>query len=462
MHEKTKNSLRIIVPVIAITMVIGWLAVPRTSVDESRVETVGNSQQLPDNKSSDQCNVVNSVDHASKMDVLSQLPAYPEFQLVSYQEGYQGFGTPHANGFPNQPIQEYGNAGVNDPPARMMLGVDGRICEPGREPRWRDGRPIPFESFSYGEYIGPHRTPHVPEYRVRVRDQLEFVYMLTRQQMNHEYRFGVGDTMAVSAPATLEELRQPAVTILPDGSVSLPQIGRLIAAGKTLSKFQEEVNQRYVKFGVREPQVVIQGVTINTRLQDLRDAVDARAGVGGQSRAAEVAPDGTIQLPLIHSVPAVGLTLKELAREVNARYAQHVNGIEVTPILVERAPRVAYVLGEVAQPGRIDLVGPTSAMQAIALAQGWNVGGNIRQIIIFRRDANWNLIATRLDLGGALNGKRPYPADEIWIRDGDIVLVPKTPILRLAEAIDLYIGRTIYTVFPNQGFAFNFNGQSGL
>ena len=388
--------------------------------------------------------------------------------LATYQapqEGYAVYPQDPAGSYP--PLNGYGatggygSAGANDPPARMMLGVDGNTCRTITEPRWRDVRPIPFESFSYGEYIGPHRTPHVEEYRIRVRDQLEFVYILTRETSNRIYRLGVGDVIAITSTQE-ETLRQPTVPILPDGSISLPQIGRLIAAGKSLDQLSTEINDRYREAGVRFPEVVVQGVQVNTRLQDLRDAVDARAGIGGTSRQAEVAPDGTVQLPLIHSVPAVGLTLRELGREINARYSDYVEGIEITPILVQLAPRSAFVLGEVAQPGRVALEGPTTAMQTIALAGGWNPGGNLRQIIIFRRDANWNLMATKLDLAGAVHGRRPFPSDEVFIRDGDIILVPKQPIQRLADAIDLYVTRTIYAVFPNQGFNLNFNSGSEL
>ena len=76
-------------------------------------------------------------------------------------------------------------------------------------------------------------------------------------------------------------------------------------------------------------------------------------------------------------------------------------------------------------------------MQAIALAGGWDVGGNLRQIVVFRRTKDWRLIATKLDLRGALLGKRPSPADEIFLRDSDIVLVPKDPVRRVDDAIRL-------------------------
>ena len=156
------------------------------------------------------------------------------------------------------------------------------------------------------------------------------------------------------------------------------------------------------------------------------------------------------------------MTLKEIGREVNARYRLRLGGIEVTPILIERAPRFIYVVGEAVRPGRFELTGPTSVMQAVALAEGFSPGGNLRQVIVFRRDQNWRLTATKLDLAGALLGKRPQPSDEIWLRDSDIVLIPQKPIQRLSEAVNLYLAQTLYAIFPQQGVAFNFDDFTSL
>ena len=178
------------------------------------------------------------------------------------------------------------------------------------------------------------------------------------------------------------------------------------------------------------------------------DAVDARAGDGGQGQLTTVAPDGTIQLVGVGNVPAQGLTLNEIKREVNSRYAMVVQGLEVSPILATRAPRSVYVLGEVATPGRYDLTGPTTVMQALALAGSWNVGANIRQVIVFRRTDDWRLIATRLNLRSVLLGNKPCSAGEIWLRDSDIVLVPKSKLLLTDEYIDLIFTRGLYGVVP--------------
>lgn len=345
-------------------------------------------------------------------------------------------------------------------PSKYTCAVDGNSGRLGAEPGWRNASRLPWEQYAYGEYIGPFRTPHVPDYRIRIGDQLEFVYLLTRRRSNEPYRLYVGDTVQVTS-TTDSTLNQPSVQILPDGTIALPLIGTVRAAGKTVNNLRRELDDRYTEF-VKDPEMVVQVVQGDTPLRDLRDAVDARAGNGGQSRNATVSPDGTVQLPLIGSVPAIGLTLEEIGREVNARYRLYLGGVVVTPILTERAPRFIYVGGAVGESGRFEMTGPTTAMQAIALAQGYQAEGNLRQVIVFRRDANWQLIATKLDLNGALNGRRPYPSDEIWLRDSDIVWVPKKPIQRLSEAVNQYLTNTLYSIFPQQGIQFNFDGFQSL
>jgi polysaccharide export outer membrane protein len=109
-----------------------------------------------------------------------------------------------------------------------------------------------------------------------------------------------------------------------------------------------------------------------------------------------------------------------------------------------------YVVGEVGTPGRYELVGPTTAMQSIALAGGWNIGANLRQVVVFRRADDWRLMATMLDLRGALYARRPVPADDIWLNDSDILLVPKSPIQQVDEVIEQFFTRGLYGVLPRE------------
>ena len=53
-------------------------------------------------------------------------------------------------------------------------------------------------------------------------------------------------------------------------------------------------------------------------------------------------------------------------------------------------------------------------------------------------------------LQGAVYGKRPTPADEIWLRDGDVVIVPDRPILRFNNWAEQIFTNGLYRVFPIQ------------
>jgi len=330
-------------------------------------------------------------------------------------------------------------------PQRPVCGVmcdDWWGCD---NVKWNAIRPIPWEVFAQGEYVGPSRLPHVPEYRLRVDDVIEFVYRLTATESATPYRFNVGDVLSIES-LTAETVNRE-VIVQPDGSITLRQLGQVPAAGLTVEELRADLNERYRRY-IMDPSITVTPIKLNTRLEEFRATVINRQVQGGQSREARVTPEGTVQLPAIGSVPAQGLTLEELGQEIEQRYAHVVHGLEVTPILTQRAPRYIYVLGEVKTPGRFTLEGPTTVMQAVALAGSWNNGAHLKQIVIFRRDENWRLMATKVDIRGALYGKRPCPSGEIWLRDSDVVVVPKSPILVADDFIELVFTRGIYGVVP--------------
>ena len=110
-----------------------------------------------------------------------------------------------------------------------------------------------------------------------------------------------------------------------------------------------------------------------------------------------------------------------------------------------------FVLGEVKTPGRFQLDSPTTVMQAISMAGSWNVGAHIDHIVVFRRGEDWRLIATVLDLRASLLGRRPCPPAEIWVSDNDLVIVPKSNLLRTDNFIELIFTRGIYGIAPFSG-----------
>jgi polysaccharide biosynthesis/export protein len=340
-----------------------------------------------------------------------------------------------------------------------VSAVDCSCCPGGRwRHGWESARTRQWQQYAQGEYVGHARTPHVPEYRLRVDDLLDLVYRRTREKQPTPYRLNVGDEIRVESFTDAELNRD--LIVQPDGTVTLRLLGQVQAVDLTVPQLRDKLEDLYQKY-YKAPAITVTPLVVNSKLNDLVYSVDARYGQGGLARNARVTPEGTIALPVLGSVFVQGLSLSELQQELNERYREHVEGIQVIPVLIQRAPRFVYVLGEVRAPGRYELTGPTTAMQAISMAGSWNVGAYLKHVVVFRRGDDWRLMATLVDLQAALMGNQPCPAGEIWLSDSDIVLVPKSPILRADDFIELVFTRGIYGVFP-VSTSINFSKLSSL
>ncbi len=339
-----------------------------------------------------------------------------------------------------------------------IWGVDGTAGAGMGEVTWQARGDVNWQAFAQGEYAGHSRMAHVPEYRVRVDDQIAFVFRLTREVTGFPYELQVGDSIRVESltgdtgagEAAQDNIRRELI-VQPDGTISLPLLGQVRAAGMTIDGLRLHLEERYLKY-YKVPAITVTPLIVNTRLQDLIAAVDARQGSGGLKLEVPVTPDGKVSLPALGSLCVQGLNVDELKAEVDARYAATIPGVDVTPVITKRAPRFVFVLGEVKQPGRYTLEGPTTLIGALALAGGTNLGANTRQVVVFRRGDDWRLLATMLDVQGALYARRPAPADEIWLNDSDIVVVPKTPIHVANEFIHQFFSQGLYSMFPQFAF----------
>lgn len=315
--------------------------------------------------------------------------------------------------------------------------------------------PIDFGPLGQGEYIGPPRLSHMREYRVRVGDSLQFAYVLSRDQMRNTYRLNVGDQLLIESLADEIVLKrgtfERGLEIQPDGTISVRILGTIHAAGLTIDQLRDLLEEKYKKY-YKEPGIDVTPVKTNIQLDDIRNAIGGASGLNEQAVTRVVTPDGQIALPKIGAVCVQGLSLSEIKAEVNLRYQAVVTGLQVEVGLQEQATHFIAVLGEVGEPGRFEIESPTTVLTAIALAQGHNVGANLRQVVIFRRADDWRLISTVLDLRGAILGKAPLPTDEIFLRDGDVVIVPSSPIKLFDNFVAQVFTNGIYGIIPFQGF----------
>lgn len=334
------------------------------------------------------------------------------------------------------------------PCQNCIMGVDCATCV--GEERWSQIKRMPFGEYGPGGYAGPSRFAHLSAYRLRPGDEIQVIYLITRRQENGEYRLAPGDQLMIESIADEDLLRgtlERGLEIQPDGTISVRLLGQVHAAGLTISQLRKVLEAQYEKF-YDQPAIDVTPVRTNTLAEDIRNAVGGQSGLGQQSINVTVMPDGIVRLPGVGGVCVQGLTLAEMKKEVNLRYNEVVVGLETEPILEAQAPHFAHVLGEVATPSRIELDGPTTVLSAIATAGGHNAGANLRQVVVLRRAEDWRLISTVLDLSGVVGGRRPTPADEIWVRDGDVIILPSKPIILFDNWIQQVFVNGIYGAIP--------------
>ncbi len=69
-----------------------------------------------------------------------------------------------------------------------------------------------------------------------------------------QYRIGAGDVLDISV--WKDEAQTKVLVVLPDGAISLPLIGRVMAEGKTIVQLKEEITQKVSRF-VPDPVVTV-------------------------------------------------------------------------------------------------------------------------------------------------------------------------------------------------------------
>jgi polysaccharide biosynthesis/export protein len=159
-----------------------------------------------------------------------------------------------------------------------------------------------------------------------------------------------------------------------------------------------------------------------------------------------VRPDGRISLPLVHEVMAAGLTPKELTDELTGSFAKHLEEPEITVMINAFGGQRMYVGGEVGHPGMLEIVAPTTTLQAIAASGGFKDTGRKEEVVLIRRGPENKPFVIALNLLKAMDGTDL--SQDIYLVPYDIVLVPKSDIADVNLWMQQYIGNNLSTLSP--------------
>ncbi len=148
------------------------------------------------------------------------------------------------------------------------------------------------------------------------------------------------------------------------------------------------------------------GDVVSITFSGLPDPID--------SQDKPIKEDGTITLPDIGRVKAVGKTIGELEDTIHNLYVPRVY-LHLNVTVKTSSDRVYYIRGEVHNPGRLIYAGPITVSKAITSAGDFTDFASRSDVILTRANGD----RFKLNLNRILDGEDPdppvYPGDQIEV-----------------------------------------------
>jgi polysaccharide export outer membrane protein len=273
-----------------------------------------------------------------------------------------------------------------------------------------------------------------------------------------DYILGAEDQISLWTPES-EELNGKALRVEGNGSVTLPLVGTLQAAGLTATQLSAEISKRLAKYYVK-PNVVVsvteyrsQPVSVigavNTpgvhQVQGRKTLVEMLSLAGGPredagpkvvvTRRAEwgmIPVDGAV----MDSSGEFSTAEIDLKAVVSAAKPQDNIAVKPNDIIAVQKGRLVYVVGEVNRPGGFVLTNRDgmSVIQALSMAGGMKGTASAKGASIIHKDEENPTERTKINLSDVLSGKTTdlemQPDDILYVPDSR----PKKAAFRAAEA----------------------------
>jgi polysaccharide biosynthesis/export protein len=281
------------------------------------------------------------------------------------------------------------------------------------------------------------------------------------------YLLGPGDNLEVGVIGY--EQYSSKQTILPDGTISIAEVGNIFAAGQTVESLQKELLKRFKRV-VIEPSIVVRLISLRPVLINVSGEVQrpgpiqlqpvgvlsstggaqsptvsiALALVGGVSRNADLrgvvlrrfVPNSepiSLTLDLVESATSLKGAPDILLRDGDALFVpklaapdRETQELIARSSFAPRAIRIA-VVGEVRAPGEREVQPNISVSRAIAGSGGYTDKANLMAVGYLRLGRDGKVKQQGVNVSD-LN-------DTTQLQDGDIIVVPKTDISSALDTV---------------------------
>lgn len=130
-----------------------------------------------------------------------------------------------------------------------------------------------------------------------------------------------------------------------------------------------------------------------------------------------VRPDGKITLPLIGDVMASGRTPEQLKKVITEKLSAYLTRPEVMISVTAVRSKKYYLTGQVNRTGAVPLVVPTTVLEALSGAGGFQQWANRKKIVILRGAKRF-----KFNYNEVIKGK--HLEQNIYLQNGDNIIVP--------------------------------------
>ena len=146
-----------------------------------------------------------------------------------------------------------------------------------------------------------------------------------------------------------------------------------------------------------------------------------------------VQPDGFVTLQIVGDVKLQGLSLEQAKTALTDKAKLRLKDPEMTLILKDFEKPYFVVAGEVSTPGRYEMRGSLTAVQAIAVAGGFKTSAKHSQVLLFRRISADTGKTQILNLRAAMAA--PDSEFNTEVRPGDVLIVPQNVVSKIERYV---------------------------
>ncbi len=283
----------------------------------------------------------------------------------------------------------------------------------------------------------------------RVRSSRQGLHFAAR---SWKYRVGVGDVLSITVwdhpeltvpGADAATQTSAGIPVRADGSIFYPYIGEVFVTSRDVADIQQEISSRLAEF-IPDPQVAVQVTAFNSQ----------KVVISGEVERPGTLPVTNIPLTLVEAVTASGglspnangqevritrgertyyLNLEDFLRNGRAQNNPLLQGGDVV-FIPDLGNNVAYVLGQVKDPGTADLGQDGLSLTDAISAKGGldNRRANARGIFVFRAIGEGKFRVFQLDATTPLSLAL---ATRFMLHPQDVVYVVTDPVAKWNDAI---------------------------